>query len=44
MSSTASLMKRYDAPHMAARMRISGQYPRIRLRLSVGCGQAAPLR
>jgi hypothetical protein len=28
MSSTASLMKRYDAPHIAARSRISGQYER----------------
>src|SRR4249919_3160629 len=28
MSSTATLMKRYDAPHMAARRRISGQYER----------------
>jgi hypothetical protein len=25
MSSTASLMKRYDAPHIDARRRISGQ-------------------
>jgi hypothetical protein len=28
MSSTATLMKRYDAPHMAASRRISGQYAR----------------
>jgi hypothetical protein len=29
MSSTATLMKRYEAPHIAARVRISGQYERI---------------
>jgi hypothetical protein len=28
MSSTATLMKRYEAPHIAARMRINGQYER----------------
>jgi hypothetical protein len=44
MSSTASLMKRYDAPHIAARVRSSGQYERIAATLPRTCGQAGPIR
>jgi hypothetical protein len=37
------LMKRYEAPHIEARSRISGQYERTGARLPTACGLAARL-